>query len=93
MNDPSIDLAVAAAVMSSSEDLSLPTDTCFAAEIGLSGEIRPVTRIDQRIAEATKLGFKRIFVSSHQQNLAHNPELIQVIQIAKVQDMFRKMFA
>lgn len=93
VNDPSIDLAVAAAVMSSSEDLSLPANTCFAAEIGLSGEIRPVTRIDQRISEAAKLGFERIFISEHQQNIGNQSDAIQVIQIAKVQDMFRKMFA
>jgi DNA repair protein RadA/Sms len=92
VNDPSIDLAVVAAILSSSEDLSLPSDTCFAAEVGLSGEIRPVTRLDQRIAEAGKIGFKRIFISNSHTNASSNSPL-EVIGISKVQDMLRKMFA
>ncbi len=92
VNDPSIDLAVVSAVLSSSEDLTLPKGTCFAAEVGLSGEIRPVTRIDQRIAEAGKLGFERIFVSSHHRELKKSAGGIQILPVGKVQDVLREMF-
>ncbi len=91
INDPSIDLAVAAAILSSSEDLTIPSDTCFAAEIGLAGEIRPIAHIEQRISEAGKLGFKRIFVST-QQRLNQTPKGIEVIAVGKIQDMLRNMF-
>lgn len=92
VNDPAIDLAVAIAILSSSEDLSLPSDTCFAAEIGLSGEIRPVNRVDQRIIEAEKLGFKRIFISKFHKS-PKSTNNIEVIGVAKIQDMLRKLFA
>lgn len=62
VNDPALDLAVVMAVLSSNIDAVLPADTVFAGEVGLSGEIRAIGRIEQRIAEAEKLGFKRIFV-------------------------------
>lgn len=92
VNDPSIDLAVVAAVLSSSEDLSLPSRTCFAAEVGLSGEIRPVMRTEQRIAEAAKLGFKRIFISEHSAQSLSVPKGIEVLRISKVQGMLSEMF-
>jgi len=92
VNDPSIDLAVIAAVLSSSEDLSLPAHTCFAGEVGLSGEIRPVVHTGQRLAEAAKLGFKRIFISSHTPKLAAPHKGIEVVRIARVQDMLGEMF-
>ena len=62
VSDPALDLAVVMAVLSSNIDAALPADTVFAGEVGLSGEIRAVSRIEQRISEAEKLGFKRIFV-------------------------------
>lgn len=93
VNDPAIDLAVAAAILSSSEDISLPTDTCFAAEVGLSGEIRPVTRIDQRISEAQKLGFKRIFISKHHSLKKAASNKIEVIGVSKIQEMLTGLFA
>jgi DNA repair protein RadA/Sms len=65
VNDPAIDLAVAAAILSSGKDVAFPHKNCFAAEIGLTGEIRPVQRIEQRIAEAEKIGFERIFISQY----------------------------
>jgi len=65
VEDPSIDLAVLCALLSSFEDIPLPEHICFAGEIGLSGEIRAVNRIEQRIAEAEKLGFEKIFVSKY----------------------------
>ena len=65
VEDPSIDLAVLCALLSSYEDVPLAQHTCFAGEVGLSGEIRAVNRIDQRIAEAEKLGFEKIIVSKY----------------------------
>ena len=66
VDDPAIDLAVVCAILSSNEDIPIASKICFAAEVGLSGEIRPVTRIDQRISEAEKLGFEQIFISKIQ---------------------------
>jgi DNA repair protein RadA/Sms len=63
IEDPAIDLAVCASILSSFEDIAIPNTTCFAAEVGLSGEIRAVNRIDQRISEAEKLGFTEIYIS------------------------------
>ena len=65
VDDPAIDLAVVAAILSSNEDIPIHKDFCFAGEVGLSGEIRPVNRVDQRIQEAEKLGFSTIFVSKY----------------------------
>jgi DNA repair protein RadA/Sms len=91
IQDPSIDLAVVAAILSSSEDLSLPRGTCFAGEVGLSGEIRPVTFIDKRINEAEKLGFESIFISKHHK--AQNAKKgSSVHQVAHVRDMLTEMF-
>jgi DNA repair protein RadA/Sms len=65
IDDPAIDLAVVAAILSSNEDIPIEEGFCFAGEVGLSGEIRPVNRVDQRIQEAEKLGFSTIFVSKY----------------------------
>ncbi len=92
VNDPAIDLAVAVAVLSSNFDLPVPTDCCFAAELGLSGEIRPVARVDQRIAEAEKLGFKRIFVSKYNQKGLKKSGNIEVIFAGKIEEMMPKLF-
>jgi len=93
VHDPSIDLAVVAAVLSSSEDLSLPRQTCFAGEVGLSGEIRPINRIDQRIAEADKLGFKSIFISKHHQlSQSALSGKMKVHSVGHVRDMLTEMF-
>ena len=64
VSDPACDLAVISAVLSSNFDFAIPSDTCFAGEIGLSGEVRPVAQTDRRIIEAARLGFKKIYVSS-----------------------------
>jgi len=86
VDDPAIDLAVIAAILSSNEDVSIPKDYCFAAEIGLSGEIRPVQRVEQRILEAEKLGFSTIFVSKYNKiNL--KPKSIQVRLISKIEEI------
>jgi DNA repair protein RadA/Sms len=86
IDDPAIDLAVVAAILSSNDDISLPKGDCFAGEIGLSGEIRPVTRVDQRISEAEKLGFSRIYVSN-QNKISLNNTNIEVNLISKIEDI------
>lgn len=93
INDPAIDLAVLCAVLSSSLDITIDSDICMTGEVGLSGEIRPVNRIEQRIAEAGKLGFKRIITPyySSDKKIIH-PNTIQVIQVKKVEEAFRILF-
>jgi len=88
VNDPAIDLAVLAAVISSSMDIALDDDVCLCGEVGLAGEIRPVARIEQRIAEAEKLGFKRIIIPAGQDTSLPKTK-IQVIPVAKVPDALR----
>jgi DNA repair protein RadA/Sms len=70
VEEPAIDLAVVCAVLSSNADIAVPMDVCFAGEVGLTGEIRPVTRTEQRVAEAAKLGFARIFVPKGTKGIA-----------------------
>ena len=86
VDDPAIDLAVIAAILSSNEDTAIPKDFCFAAEVGLSGEIRPVQRIEQRILEAEKLGFSTIFVSKYNKISLKNPK-IKIQLISKIEDI------
>jgi len=86
VDDPSIDLAVVAAILSSNEDVAIPKDFCFAAEVGLSGEIRPVQRVEQRILEAEKLGFSTIFVSKYNK-IALKKTSIDVRLISKIEDL------
>ncbi len=92
VNDPSLDLAVVAAILSSSEDLGLARNIGFAAEVGLSGEIRPVTRVDQRISEAGKLGIKRLFVSSAQKDLKPTMKGVEIKGVSHVQQLLREIF-
>jgi DNA repair protein RadA/Sms len=93
VDDPAIDLAVIAALISSYEDKVVPAKTAFAAEVGLSGEIRAVNRIEQRIAEADKLGFDRIFVSYYNQKAIDNAKYnIEVISLSKVQQLVEHLF-
>lgn len=86
VDDPAIDLAVVASILSSNEDVALPNDYCFAAEVGLSGEIRPVQRVEQRILEAEKLGFSTIFVSKYNKISLKNTS-IKVQRISKIEDL------
>ncbi|MDO5978614.1 DNA repair protein RadA [Flavivirga spongiicola] len=86
VDDPAIDLAVVAAILSSSEDMALQKDFCFAAEVGLSGEIRPVQRVEQRILEAEKLGFSTIFVSKYNKISLKNT-VIKIQLISKIEDL------
>ena len=93
VNDPAIDLAIVCAILSSSEDIAIPTNTCFAAEVGLSGEIRPVNKIDQRIFEAAKLGFSTIFISHNNlKGLDQNKLKIEVVAVKKIEDVFQRLF-
>ena len=90
LEDPGMDLAVIAAVMSSNEDIPLPAQTCYAGEVGLNGEIRPVSRIDQRIAEAAKLGMKKIIISKFNKE-ADNKE-IEIIKVGRVDELVTVLF-
>lgn len=92
VDDPSVDLAVVCSILSSSENMSIDGKDCFAGEVGLSGEIRPVSRVELRISEAEKLGFKRIFVSSYNKiSDTLNPK-IKVMLVKKVDDVFEALF-
>lgn len=91
VDDPAIDLAVVAAILSSNEDIALPPKVCFAAEVGLSGEIRPVSRIEQRISEAEKMGFDQVFISSHNK-LSEDKFGIKVIRCGKIEEVFQHLF-
>ena len=100
VEDPSIDLGVLCALLSSYEDVALPQHICFAGEVGLSGEIRAVNRIDQRIAEAEKLGFEKIIVSKYnlpagrhgQKGLAKDKFGIEVVLMGRVEEVYKYLF-
>lgn len=93
VEDPSIDLAVLVALLSSFEDAPMPHDICFAGEVGLSGEIRAVNRIEQRIAEAEKLGFKKIIVSKYNQKAMSKQKFsIEVVTMGRVEELYRSLF-
>ena len=90
VNDTALDLAVVAAIISSNEDLILNEKYCFAAEVGLSGEIRPVQRLEQRITEAEKLGFSTIFISKFSK-LNISPKSIKIIYLSKIEDLINNL--
>ncbi|MCH5600123.1 DNA repair protein RadA [Niabella ginsengisoli] len=94
VEDPSIDLAVLCALLSSYEDVPLPQNICFAGEVGLSGEIRAVNKIDQRIAEAEKLGFEKILVSKYNQSLRQSQQKfsIEVVAMGRVEEVYQHLF-
>lgn len=91
VDDPAIDLAVVAAILSSNEDIPVGKNYCFAGEVGLSGEIRPVNRVEQRIQEAEKLGFATIFVSKYNK-IALKNTLIEIKLVAKIEDVVGELF-
>ncbi len=94
VDDPGTDLSVACAILSSNVDIALPKEVCFAGEIGLSGEIRPVTRVEQRIAEAAKLGFKKIYISKfNKKGIDFSKFNIEVFGASKVETVFRDLFS
>jgi DNA repair protein RadA/Sms len=93
VSDPALDLAVTAAVISSDLNLATGNETCFAGEIGLSGEIRPVSRIDQRISEAEKLGFKKMIISSYNtKGLDLSKYNIEIVTESRIEKLFRLLF-
>jgi DNA repair protein RadA/Sms len=107
VEDPSIDLAVLCALLSSYEDVPIPPHICFAGEIGLSGEIRSVNRIEQRIAEAEKLGFEKILVSKYNRpvgrqgqkgsskqefTLPNQQAGIEIVTMSRVDEVYRYLF-
>ncbi len=93
VSDPALDLAVVAAVMSSNFDVAIPRRTAFAGEVGLSGEIRTVTRIEQRVAEAQKLGFDTIFIPRGNLKGIKDTFDIRIVEVSKVEEVFRGLFA
>lgn len=93
VDDPATDLAVIASVLSSNLDLPIHKNICFAGEVGLTGEIRPVNRIEQRISEADKLGFSKIFISRfNSKGLDETKFKIEVIKVSRVEELFRSLF-
>lgn len=93
VDDPAIDLAVIASVLSSNLDFPIQKNICFAGEVGLTGEIRPVNRIEQRISEANKLGFTKIFISGfNSKGLDTSKFKIQIVKVSKVEELFRLLF-
>lgn len=94
VDDPAIDLAVVSAVLSSNDDVPLQKGFCFSGEVGLSGEIRAVNRIEQRIAEAEKLGFESIVISKYNaKNVVSGKRNIRIISIGSIQELYSNLFA
>jgi DNA repair protein RadA/Sms len=93
VEDPSIDLSVVCALLSSFEDVPLSQKICFTGEVGLNGEIRAVNRIEQRIAEAEKLGFEKIVVSKYnKKGFDKLKTAIEIIPAGEVQEIYRLLF-
>ncbi|WBX73549.1 DNA repair protein RadA [Tenacibaculum pacificus] len=92
VDDPAIDLAVVAAILSSNQDMAINPNVCFAAEVGLAGEIRPVSRIDQRIIEAEKLGYETL-VASKYNKIASKNHSIKLLLVGKIEEAFATLFA
>lgn len=93
VDDPGVDLAVTMAVLSSNANLPIPTGIAFSAEVGLSGEIRPVNRIDQRIAEVEKLGYKKIIISKNIKGFDASAYKITIVQCSKIDQVVKAVFS
>ena len=94
VNDPSLDLAVICAILSSNVDMAIGSGICMAGEVGLSGEIRQITRVEQRIMEAEKLGMNTILVPKHNLKGINTERFnIKIIEVSKVEEAFRALFA
>lgn len=93
VNDPGMDLSVMSAVLSSNLDISIERNVCMTGEVGLSGEIRPVNRIEQRILEAEKLGFNKILIPQNNLKGFTTKTKIEIIQVRKVEEAFRQLFS
>ena len=93
VTDPAIDLPVLCALISSLEDVVIPAAHCFAGEVGLSGEIRSVTRLEQRILEAERLGFHKIYLSKfHAKSLDFKPKHIEIFPVGDISQLYDSMF-
>jgi DNA repair protein RadA/Sms len=93
VDDPALDLAVAMAVLSSNADLAIPKTIAFAAEIGLSGEIRAVNRIEQRLSEVAKLGYEKVIVSSFSKGIDFKKNKLEIIRCAKIEEVVKNVFS
>jgi DNA repair protein RadA/Sms len=93
VDDPAIDLAIITSVLSSNLDIPVGRDVCCSGEVGLSGEIRPVSRIEQRIKEAAKMGFNKIYISKFHRNISIIGTDIEVIPVGKVEALVRSLFS
>ena len=91
VSDPACDLAVICAVLSSNFDFAVPSDVCFAGEVGLSGEIRPVNQTERRVTEAARLGFRRIYISSYS-SVDNPPSGIEIVKVSDVPALVRTLF-
>jgi DNA repair protein RadA/Sms len=91
--DPAIDLAIISSILSSNLDITIPREDCFSAEVGLSGEIRPVSRIEQRIREASKMGFKKIFISKFHKGIPLKGLEIETVPVGKIEHLVRGLFS
>lgn len=93
VSDPAIDLAVVASILSSNADLAIEKNICLSAEVGLSGEIRPVNRVDQRISEAEKLGFDKIIVSSDNKGIKQENFKIEIVGCTRIEEVLKELFS
>ncbi len=93
ITDPACDLSVVAAILSSNFDMEIPEKSAFAAEVGLSGEIRPVSQIERRIAEAAKLGFERVYISSFCTIASAVEKEIEVVKLSNIREIAKELFA
>jgi len=93
VNDPAIDLAIISSVLSSNLDIPISRENCFAGETGLSGEIRPVSRIEQRIREASKMGFKKIYISKFHKNIPVKGLDIEMVYVGKIEHLVKSLFS
>ncbi|MBI5008826.1 MAG: DNA repair protein RadA, partial [Bacteroidia bacterium] len=93
VSDPAMDMAILSSVLSSNLDIPIGREVCFAGEAGLSGEIRPVSRIEQRIREASKMGFTKIYISKYHRNVSTAGIKIEVIPVGKIEHLVRSLFS
>ncbi|MCB9225530.1 MAG: DNA repair protein RadA [Crocinitomicaceae bacterium] len=92
VNDPAIDLGVVCAIMSSNANIAIGSNICLSAEVSLSGEIRPVNRMDQRISEAEKMGFEQIIISKYNKGINQKDFNIEIIKVGKIEDAIKAIF-
>ncbi|HLN20251.1 MAG TPA: DNA repair protein RadA [Bacteroidales bacterium] len=93
VTDPAIDLSIISCILSSSLDIPISKSICFSGETGLSGEIRPVPRVEQRIREASKMGFEKIYISRYHKSLPATGQDIEIIKVGKIEHLVRSLFA